>query len=114
MPEFMTRSEIADAFGARGWKGQSGEYYFDGNGGKLHPHLHMRFNGQGSVRTGRDIRLAITMLAWSDGRQGQGGGGQTYISDGKVTQRDWKSRVGLCNGNMADELAWVMDYFCNG
>ena len=81
---------------------------------KLHPHLHMRFNGQGSVRTGRDIRLAITMLAWSDGRQGQGGGGQTYISDGKVTQRDWKSRVGLCNGNMADELAWVMDYFCNG
>jgi hypothetical protein len=111
---FMTRSDIADAFGARGWQGRSGEYFFDGRGGTLHPHLHMRFQGQSTVREGRDIRLAITMLAWSDGRQGQGGGGQTYISGGEVTQRDWKAKVGLCNPAMAEELAWVMSYFTMG
>lgn len=110
----MTRSEISDAFVARGWVARQGNFFFDGRGGSLHPHLHMMLASPPTVRTGRDIRMAVGMLAWSDGQQHRGGGGQTFIQGGQVTQRDWRMRVGGVNGGMADELAWIMDYFANG
>lgn len=116
MPEYMLGTEVTDSFKRRGWYPASGELFFDGRYERqtTHPHLHMRVNGQGTVREGRDVRIAVTMLAWSDGRQGRGGGGTTFIRDGEVTRRDWKLFMARCNGNMADELAWVMDYFVNG
>jgi hypothetical protein len=114
MSDFMLHSEILDAFKGRGWVSRSGELFFDGRGGTLHPHLHMRIRRDATVRRGRDIRMAVHMCAWSDGMQHAGGGGRTMIRDGEPTPLDWRAQVRGCNPAMAEELSWVMSYFTLG
>ncbi len=80
---------VRQDFQARGWVVQQGNYFFDGQGGSAHPHLHMLIEGRGTVQAGvagaggqGDIRAAVKMLAWSDGQQHQGGGGRALIRVG--------------------------------
>lgn len=114
---FMTRSEVTEGFISRGWYQTQGNLYFDGSLSRaqtVHPHLHLMIDGQGTVKQGRDIRLSIRMLAYSDGMQGSGGGGTNFITRGELTRRDYRDFMARCNGNMADELAWVMGYYLDG
>jgi hypothetical protein len=113
-PAMMSRSDLFDAFRRRGWVKQSAELFFDGTRFAEHPHLHMRLARDPRVMRGRDIRLGVGMLAFSDGQQGRGGGGTTFISDGEVTRRDPLLLRGRCNDAMWDELTWIYDYFTTG
>lgn len=89
---FLYSDDIKDRFVARGWVWSSGSLYYNGNNTAAHPHLHVLINGRNTVRRANprvhpddylssagDIRGAITMIAYSDGMQGQGGGGTTYM-----------------------------------
>ena len=115
---YMLGTQITDAFVKRGWaKRAGGELYFDGKGGSDHPHLHLRVDTMGNVvPIGKDVRLAVKMLAWSDGGQGRGGGGTSFIQNGEVKIRAWQgynARLGM-SGGMAEEFAFVMSYFTLG
>ncbi|SFK23913.1 hypothetical protein SAMN03159338_3646 [Sphingomonas sp. NFR04] len=82
---FLYSDDIKARFRARGWVWSSGSLYYNGNGTASHPHLHISIDGQRTVRRGSpdrpegDIRAAVTMIAYSDGGQGRGGGGTTYM-----------------------------------
>jgi hypothetical protein len=112
----MFTDDISAAFRARGWvRGSGGDLYYNGRNSTDHPHLHLRINGRGTVRVGRDIRLAVTMLAWSDGMQGRGGGGWTYIRDAQVNDANWRQNQPPVNTvAVINEFLWIMDYFANG
>lgn len=116
MVDYIAREDVARAFRDRGWApGAGGALYYNGNRTTAHPHLHLQINGYNTVRVGGDIRLAITMLSWSDGLQGQGGGGWTYISGGNVRDYNWRRNQPQINsGAVIEEFAWIMDYFANG
>jgi hypothetical protein len=112
----MFTDDISAAFRARGWvRGAGGDLYYNGRNSSDHPHLHLRINGRNTVREGRDIRLAVTMLAWSDGMQGAGGGGRTYIRDATVIDPNWRQNQPPVNYvAVAREFGWIMDYFTTG
>ena len=114
--QYMMSDDVAAAFRARGWiRGAGGDLYYNGHGSTQHPHLHLRINGRSTVRVGRDIRLAVVMLAWSDGQQGQGGGGWTYIRAGNIVDQNWRRNQPTVDGGaVVEEFAWIMDYFANG
>lgn len=82
---FLYSDDIKARFRARGWVWSSGSLYFNGNRTASHPHLHISIDGQRTVRRASrdwsegDIRAAVTMIAYSDGGQGRGGGGTTYM-----------------------------------
>lgn len=115
MPSMMP-ADIRDAFEDRGWKSRSGgELYFNGLGTTSHPHLHLQI---ASLRTGTrpreggDIRLAVTMLAYSDGKHGKTfikGAGETVVSN-------WSALAKSCpmSPSVRDEFAWIIDYFTSG
>lgn len=90
--QFLYSDEIKTRFRRRGWVWSSGSLYYNGNNTTAHPHLHILIDGQNTVRApdasadaddyrraAGDIRGAVTMIAYSDGMQGQGGGGITYM-----------------------------------
>lgn len=115
---YMLPTQVSEAFEKRGWKRRSGgDLYCDGLGGSEHPHLHLRLNTKANtVRVGGDIRMAVNMLAWSDGNQGRGGGGKTFIHNGEVMLKVWQpynASLGM-NGGMAEEFAHIMGYFTLG
>lgn len=114
----MFQTDVSDAFEGRGWNRQSGgQLYLDGNGGRLHPHLHLSVVAIPGTSDGRrEIRMGVSMLAWSDGRQGSGGGGITYIFQGRPTINAWRADIvnrGM-NANMAAEFEWIMSYHTEG
>jgi hypothetical protein len=112
----MASDDISRAFQHRGWvRGAGGDLYYNGEGqSTTHPHLHLRIDGRNfPVPEGGDIRGAVTMLAWSDGRQGQGGGGRTYIRDNRVIDSNWHKHQPSV-AVVVDEFGWIMDYFANG
>jgi hypothetical protein len=112
---YMTRDAVSRAFQARGWvRGAGGDLYFNGLRTSAHPHLHARIGNFGMVRVGRNIQLAVSMLAWSDGMQGQGGGGRTYIRGGEVSDRNWQLNAPPVNTAVHTEFMWIMDYFTTG
>jgi hypothetical protein len=113
---YMFTDDISKKFRDRGWvRGSGGDLYYNGNSTTEHPHLHLRIRGQRTVRVGGDIRLAVSMLAWSDGQQGRGGGGWTYIRDGEIHDRNWRrNQPSVRSGAVIEEFAWIMDYFANG
>ncbi|MCO6381101.1 MAG: hypothetical protein JXQ91_19785 [Vannielia sp.] len=115
----MMPYEVQDAFLRRGWKsGAGGDLYYNGARTTDHPHLHMRLsNIHGGPRpnVGGDIRMGVTMLAFSGGPGG--GGGTTFISNnGDTVRPGWKAIAGplAMNGSIREEFGWVMDYFVNG
>ena len=115
---YMLPTQLSDAFQKRGWSRRAGgDLYCDGKGGSDHPHLHLRLNtAPNIVPVGKDIRLAVNMLAWSDGQQHTGGGGRTFIQNGKVLLTVWQpynASLGM-NGTMAEEFAYIMSYFTQG
>ncbi len=117
VPQYMLPSDVRSAFERLGWVPYSGDLYFNGAGTTTHPHLHLKTSSQFRlVRVDRDIRLAVTMLAWSDGGQGRGGGGTTFIRDGNVRIQDWEDYIDIFRMSraMADEFSWIMDYFTRG
>ena len=115
--QYMLPTDVSYAFRNRGWKPRAGgDLYFDGLGGTNHPHLHLRLSSQSLVRIDGDIRMAVKMLAWSDGGQGRGGGGITFIRDGDVIRQQWQAHMqnARMNASMAEEFAYIMDYFTAG
>lgn len=113
-PTLLSRAQCSDGFVRRGWvRGAGGDLYFDGVGGANHPHLHLRIAGTGGPR---DIRAGVSLLAWSDGNQGRGGGGTTFIHNGSVTITVWQPFIASknMNGNMGEEFAYIMGYFTLG
>jgi hypothetical protein len=113
----MLPSDVRRAFERLGWVPYSGDLYFNGAGTTRHPHLHLKTSSQlRLVRVDRDIRLAVTMLAWSDGGQGRGGGGTTFIDGGNVRIHDWEDYIDIMRMSqaMAGEFSWIMDYFTRG
>lgn len=117
----MTSGEVQHVLETRNWAVRAGgQLYFDGHGGSEHPHLHLQI---ASGRTGtlpridRDVRIAIVMLAWSDGRQHLGGGGKTFIwNEGNSVAPDWANVASRCDMNQAmkREFQWIMSYFTEG
>jgi hypothetical protein len=115
MPE-MTPTEIKDAFVARGWvKRAGGDLYYDGHGGAAHPHLHLQtssIHAGPRPQIGGDLRLAVCMLAFSDGR-----GGTTFVSNyGETVAPDWQVRAAQCpmSAPVHAEFSWIMSYFTEG
>jgi len=81
---------------------RGGDFYFDGDGGERHPHLHLRL-----LRDG-----AIDFMAFSDGQRGDYCTGN-LITDGVITRRAQTILKGIpsnCGwGNRIwDEARWVM------
>jgi hypothetical protein len=112
---YMTRDAVSRAFRARGWvRSAGGDLYYNGLRTTTHPHLHVQIGNYGMVRVGRNIQLAVSMMAWSDGRQGQGGGGRTYILDGEVNDPNWQQNAPPVNSAVHTEFMWIMDYFTTG
>lgn len=115
MPQMMP-SDIRDAFIRRGWQSRAGgELYFNGLGTTAHPHLHLQIASLRSgtrPQEGRDIRVSVCMLAYSDGRRGK-----TFIShDGDTVANNWSALAKSCPMSAAvrDEFAWIIDYFTSG
>jgi hypothetical protein len=110
----MLSHEVINVFETRGWKSSAGSLYFNGIGTTAHPHLHLVI-GRTMPRVNRDVRIAVQMLAWSDGGQDRGGGGRTFIADEQVRD-NWNDQLRYCrtNASMARELLWIMDYFTKG
>jgi hypothetical protein len=115
---YMLPTQISDAFQRRGWARRAGgDLYFDGRGGSDHPHLHLRLDtGSQVVPVGKDIRLAVRMLAWSDGNQGRGGGGRNFIQNGDPVLRVWQTYMVSLGmpASMGEEFAYIMSYFTQG
>lgn len=129
----MEAPDVERVFRNRNWvRGAGGHLYFNGNGGSTHPHLHLILNGVGCVPSGGDARAAVRMLAFSDGAQGQGGGGVTYVGTADATLRKPQARVNFLdfpdakvwfwtnhelaiasinNHNVRDEFDWIISYF---
>ena len=114
-PTELTSYDVFDAFRKRGWvKGAGGELYFDGHGKTDHPHLHLRVK-QGMHLPGKDIRMNVAMLAYSDGKQGQGGGGKTYILNGELRIKFWRPDAEkMENKALYDEFTYIMGYYTEG
>jgi hypothetical protein len=110
--------EVIKVFETMGWvHGSGGELYFNGRGTTAHPHLHLRIGDVSSdyyrvMREKKDVRRAIAMVAWSDGGQGRGGGGVTFIRDGKLLE-GVNGKLGRCNlsNAMYREILWILDFF---
>lgn len=101
---------VADVYKTRGWvRGAGGDLYFNGNRTADHPHLHLKLNTSVKIALNGDVRGAVTMLAWSDGRQGQGGGGRTIVAGG-AAYSNAQTTIGLCNMNaeMAGECTFIL------
>ncbi len=59
----------------QGWHaGGAGNYYMPEN----HPHIHIMVNGSGVYNANANIYATVTMVAISDGQQGNGGGGTNF------------------------------------
>lgn len=110
----MLSHQVINVFETRDWKSSAGSLYFNGKGTTEHPHLHLVI-GKTMPRVNRDVRVAVQMLAWSDGGQGSGGGGRTFIADEQVRD-NWERQLGYCrmNADMSRECMWIMDYFTTG
>ena len=110
----MLSHQVIGVFETRGWKSSAGSLYFNGKGTTDHPHLHMVI-GRTMPRIDRDVRIAVQMLAWSDGGQGRGGGGRTFVANEEVRD-NWQNQRKYCrmNAEMAAEFEWIMDYFTSG
>lgn len=116
MADTMMPSDIRDRFLDRGWQSRSGgELYFNGFRTTTHPHLHLQIASLRSgtrPRIGGDLRMAVTMLAYSDGRHGK-----TFIRDnGNTVVNNWAALGQTCpmNNETREEFAWIMDYFAFG
>jgi len=101
-------STITEVMKGIGWiKGVGPNFYYDGNGGSDHPHLHAIFaNSAATLTPGTHIRDVIQTLAYSDGNNGV-----NFITNGaKVNNLDnaYNRAVdhGLLQGGFAidDEL----------
>jgi hypothetical protein len=104
-----TADGVADVFKVRGWvRGAGGDLYFNGNRTTDHPHLHLKLNTGIKIALNGDVRGAVNMLAWSDGGQGMGGGGRTFVAGGAL-KANADTQIGLCNLNaaMANEVAFI-------
>ena len=42
-----------------------GDLYYNGLRTTTHPHLHVQIGNYGMVRVGRNIQLAVSMMAWT-------------------------------------------------
>lgn len=120
LPDPLFTDDISRLFRERGWRKQSAEYFFDGKGGSSYPHLHMHISQTNefqsySVRSGGDVRGAIKMVAWSDGGQGRGGGGQTVWRNFVLIDQNWRElRSRMANPDMLKEYNWIMSYLAEG
>jgi hypothetical protein len=58
-----------------GWTaGAGGSFYLPAN----HPHIHITANGAAAYVATASVYAGVTMVAISDGQQGNGGGGTTF------------------------------------
>jgi hypothetical protein len=115
----MAPSDVREAFKRRGWAPRAGgDLYFNGHGTSAHPHLHLQLS---SIRSGLrpseggDIRIAVCMLAFSEGPRGPRG--KTFIDGyGNNVARDWSTlaQAAPMSGTVRDEFAWIIDYFTSG
>lgn len=112
----MMPEEIKQAFVKRGWvKGAGGDLYFNGSKTTAHPHLHLKTSSIHSglrPMVGRDIRLAVCMLAYSDGQRGR-----TFLSEaGERVSAGWRDVAARCpmSEATAAEFFWIMSYFTEG
>lgn len=112
----MMPDQIKRAFMDRGWvKGAGGDLYYNGNRTTAHPHLHLRtssIHAGPRPMVGRDIRLAVCMLAFSDGQRGR-----TFISnEGATVTPGWRDVAARCPMSQATaaEFGWIMSYFTEG
>lgn len=113
-PQHMLLDDIQRAFTARGWKrGAGGHLYFNGLGTATHPHLHLILSGPRPL-VGRDVRLAVGMLAWSFGQQHLGVANPRYIwNDGNAHDRN-AAAPPQGNPAVVAEWQWIMNYFTQG
>ena len=109
-PTTMDAESVSKVFETRGWIANSGNLYFNGNGTADHPHLHLMLDRSIKIALNGDVRKCVTMLAWSDGKQGQGGGGRNLVNKGVVYSNAQKT-IGFCNMNakMANECKFLLD-----
>ncbi len=115
MPQ-MSPTDIKDGFIARGWvRGAGGDLYYNGQGGAVHPHLHLQtssINSGPRPQIGGDIRMGVCMLAFSNGLRGT-----TFVSnDGDTIVPDWQGVAAGCNMSapVAAEFGWIMSYLAEG
>lgn len=55
------------------------------------------------------------MVAWSDGGQGRGGGGQTVWRNFVLIDQNWRElRSRMANPDMLKEYNWIMSYLAEG